>query len=771
MQIGPYRVLEEVARGGMGVVFRARAADGTEVALKLLLAHRATDPRARKRFRREVEALARLSHPNVVAILGAGEHEGAPWLALEFVEGESLDARLRQGPLPVWEALRLGQQLAQALSYVHSCGVLHRDLKPDNVLLRGGQALLTDFGLVLDDQSSVSRVTVSGVFQGTPGYWAPEQARGELERFGPRTDVYGLGAVLYACLTGRPPVQGTSLADFLQTVGFEETPPPRALRPEVPQWLSDLCLRCLAPDPAGRPASADAVARELLLAEGAPRVARPSAPWLTLAGSLAVVGLLGVWAVWPTPPPPKPPPPDEDAENEQLLSHLSAASEHFNAQRYEDALRALEPLLEIDPHFPGALYQRGLCNVQLGRHREAIADFSQAVDHQPGFTSAYGWRAKAWQALGQPEQALEDLTTALRQDPGLHSLLIQRGQVLKDLGRPEDALRDYERLIALEPESRNVFRPRADALLALGRYEEALLDYGRALASNPRNTRALTGQAAARAGLGRYAEAVADYDRALELGTFEGDAREAVLRLRARAESRRAQGNRTPREVADGLIETGIEHGRSERYAEAIATFSEAIEVDPDHAVSYVNRALAFASVGRLAQAVDDYDRALALAPDATRVSELRAWQDEVRVKLEESLEQAPPADRERAKALVAEGLNLLNAGRHREAQDLFARATRLDPRNHQSHMGQGMCFALDEQHEATLEPLSRANYLNGRSQLATLTALGNARMALGRYAEAVRAFDAALQAGGAPTQIDTVRELRKTALDAHLRR
>ncbi|MCA8924247.1 MAG: serine/threonine protein kinase, partial [Planctomycetes bacterium] len=245
------------------MVYRARGADGEVVALKLLLAQRAESLQARKRFAVEVRALERLEHPHVVGVLASGEHEGAPWLALPYVEGASLEERLRLGPLPIDEALRVAQQLAQALSYVHAQGVLHRDLKPANVLLRGDEALLTDFGLAREVDGSLTRITATGVFLGTPGYWPPEQARGELDALGPRSDVYGLGAILYACLTACPPVQAESFQEFLQTVRFRSTPPPARLRPEVPAWLSELCMRCLEEDPDERPASADEVARAL----------------------------------------------------------------------------------------------------------------------------------------------------------------------------------------------------------------------------------------------------------------------------------------------------------------------------------------------------------------------------------------------------------------------------------------------------------------------------------------------------------------------------
>jgi serine/threonine-protein kinase len=205
--IGRYRLVEQIGRGGMGEVWRAQAPDGREVALKLLLAGRGAGPDQRRRFGTEVRTQLRLRHPNLVALLDAGETDaGVPFLVLEWVPGETLAARLaREGPLHPRDAVELVRRLALALAHCHGQGVLHRDLKPENVLLRAGdgEPLLTDFGLARD--LDVSLATRSGVSLGTPGWWSPEQAFGQTGAVGPRSDVYGLGALLYAALTGCGP--------------------------------------------------------------------------------------------------------------------------------------------------------------------------------------------------------------------------------------------------------------------------------------------------------------------------------------------------------------------------------------------------------------------------------------------------------------------------------------------------------------------------------------------------------------------------------------
>ncbi|MGE0710082.1 MAG: protein kinase [Planctomycetota bacterium] len=261
----PLEVLERIGAGGMGEVYRARDAQGRALALKLLLRGQGEgDPTVRRRrFEREAAALERVQHPNVVGVVARGDSPRGPWLAMPFLEGEPLEAKL---PLPIPAALELALQLGAGLRAAHAVGVLHRDLKPDNVVVcRDGRYVLVDFGLTKDveGQGQSGTLTRTGMLQGTPGYWAPEQAAGEGRRVSVETDVYGYGATLYAALTGVPPADGQTLLELL--VATQERPPraPRELRPEVPAWLEAFVLRCLEKSPSARYPSMEAALEAL----------------------------------------------------------------------------------------------------------------------------------------------------------------------------------------------------------------------------------------------------------------------------------------------------------------------------------------------------------------------------------------------------------------------------------------------------------------------------------------------------------------------------
>ncbi|HEU0005855.1 MAG TPA: serine/threonine-protein kinase, partial [Terriglobia bacterium] len=244
---GDYELLDEIARGGMGVVYRARQRRlGRTVALKLILGGQLATRELVHRFRAEAAAAAALQHPNIVAIHEVGIHEGSHFLSMDYVEGQNLAQLVGNRPLPAQKAAHYMKVVAEAIHYAHERGILHRDLKPSNVLVDAAtdQPRVTDFGLAkrLDVESSL---TVTGQVLGSPHFMPPEQADARRGKVSRRSDVYGLGGMLYFLLTARPPFQGDSLETTLGQVLNVEPVSPRLLNPTVPRDLETICLKCL----------------------------------------------------------------------------------------------------------------------------------------------------------------------------------------------------------------------------------------------------------------------------------------------------------------------------------------------------------------------------------------------------------------------------------------------------------------------------------------------------------------------------------------------
>jgi serine/threonine-protein kinase len=309
---GGYELLARLGRGGVGVVYLARQPGLNRlVALKRLLAGPYADPDDRARFRTEGEALARVRHPNVVQVYEVGEYEGQAYLSMELVEGGSLSRRLAAGPLPPREAAGLVRVLARAVHAMHQADVVHRDLKPGNVLLGGdGTVKVSDFGLakLLDADAEH---THTGTVLGTASYMAPEQAEGHSRHAEPATDVWALGTILYECLTGSRPFQGGSRAATLEQVRQREPERPRRRRRGLARDLEAVCLKCLEKEPKRRYPSAAALADDLdRWLAGQPTEARPLGwagramraaarhPWRSAAAALALLAALGAGAAW-----------------------------------------------------------------------------------------------------------------------------------------------------------------------------------------------------------------------------------------------------------------------------------------------------------------------------------------------------------------------------------------------------------------------------------------------------------------------------------------
>jgi serine/threonine-protein kinase len=263
-RLGPYTLEEVLGRGQVGTVFRAAGPHG-EVALKILRAELAADASYRRRFEREGELAAGLDHPHLVPVVDHGEADGLPYLAAPLVPGGSLADRLEQGPLPLDELVRVVGHVASGLDALHRTGLLHRDVKPSNVLLaEGGAAALGDFGLARGDAHTI--LTQAGRVAGTADYLAPEAIRGE--PLGPRADVYALGCLAYECATGTPPfAAAASVVDACRAHLLEEPADPVDARADLPRPFAGALLTALAKAPERRPATGTAYA--LLLRAGA----------------------------------------------------------------------------------------------------------------------------------------------------------------------------------------------------------------------------------------------------------------------------------------------------------------------------------------------------------------------------------------------------------------------------------------------------------------------------------------------------------------------
>ncbi len=313
-RFGDYELLEEIARGGMGVVYKARQTKLDRiVALKMILGGRFADPTEVRSLYQEAETVARLDHPNIVRVHEVGEHQGHHYFSMDYVEGPTLGEIVRESRPGFLEAARMVRVLARAIHYAHTSGVLHRDLKPSNILVdRRRRLRITDFG-VAKRINQTSAATTAGRVTGTPAYMPPEQAAGTSTAVGPHSDVYGLGAILYELLSGRPPFTGATTVDVLAKVQEDDPVRPSLLEPTVPRDLETICLTCLAKDPRRRYATAEHLAADLdrFLAHQKIKARPPSGWQLTvkwcrrspvLATALMLVGLMivvgGVGLLW-----------------------------------------------------------------------------------------------------------------------------------------------------------------------------------------------------------------------------------------------------------------------------------------------------------------------------------------------------------------------------------------------------------------------------------------------------------------------------------------
>ena len=618
-RIDHYELLGELARGGMGVVYRALDTGlRREVALKLLPVDRPLEEEELLRFRHEAQAMARVRHRNLVNVHSAGSLEGRPYLVMDLVQGESLGQRLERGErLAPRRAAEVTARLARALAAAHAQGVIHRDVKPGNVVLDpSGEPVLIDFGLARD-LTRQTRLTEPGEVLGTPAYMAPELALGDHDAVGPTTDIYALGATLYHLLAGAPPFKGRNMMDTVELI-LRGTPQP--LSAAIDPGLRGIVLRCLEKDPRRRfpDAAALAGAREAWLEGELPRAAEPSRSprallALPAAGALGLLGVALLIALHPepatvtttaTPPassptplpqgPARPPPPEPTAPASVPTSDQDLW-EAWHARQYA----RLE---------------------QLARARLQAGDRDSRM---------YQTLARALFEQRRLPEARPELDRALELDPDNWEAWELRARLRRETGDLQGAAADLDRLVALQP-TQDKLRLRCELRILVGDLAGARQD---ARAATERGL-----EAAAAARLGERLDA-------LETALREG--RELLARVRvyqlAPTEQQLLERDRLTKDLehcADRLDDVG-ESRLAESLGEAILAVvptkddgfevrgrarlrlgraEEALQdgqvlmtIDVDDADGYVLAARAALHLGRREEAIRFYRRALPL--------------------------------------------------------------------------------------------------------------------------------------------------------------
>jgi tetratricopeptide (TPR) repeat protein len=597
-QIGPYQVREELARGGMGVVFRAHdPALDRDLALKIVRLEELRSEEAQQRFLREVRIMARLRHRHVISVHAAGvSRQGYPYVAMDLIEGGSLKDRLeRQGRLPIEEAVRIGIQLAEALDYAHGRGVWHRDLKPHNVLMDGDDALLTDFGLAKWVGADAQGLTRSGDRIGTPLYMAPEQVLGDNERVGPATDVYALGATLFHVLTGVRPFTRGSLDELFKKIVKE---PPASLekaRPEVGPALAKVIHRCLEKRRRDRFQTAGHLAEALRAClEGkaveldaataalkAPPSPRHRARLALAAGVAGVVGLgLGLLGADPL---------DRALRRDVLVRELPEELQtlswrgHARGSRddHEGALEDFDALIAAEPDCAYAYYQRAQVRRDAGDLQGAVADLNEAIAIDPEFGRALNLRGLI-RVADDPQASLADNDRSIELDPLDATYVLNRAGLHFSEGRLEQALADVNRSLKLDPRFGQARFLKGVILERTQGADEALAEWGQGLAAEPGQLDCRLSRAEHYRKRGDLLRAVEDYTAALVSLV------EKPVYHYCRAQAREALGD----------------------WEGAFADVDAALQVDPEHVLSRAHRAKLHLHFRRYEQAARDYQAA-----------------------------------------------------------------------------------------------------------------------------------------------------------------
>ncbi len=649
---GKYQLVQELGRGGMGIVFRAW--DKTlkrTVALKMLVAGDTASPEEEERLYKEATANARLAHPNILPVYEVGRIDGRLYFTMEFIRGSGFDRLMLEKKLDRRRGMEILRDVCQALAFAHSKGILHRDVKPANIMVaQDGHVYLMDFGLARNFRET-AKLTQTGFVMGTPNYMSPEQCRGERETLDGRSDVFGVACVMYEFFTGAPPFDSESMVDILLAVLKSEAIPPGKRVPDLPAELETICLKGMRKERDARYATAALMAEDIdRWMRGDAISALPETTWerwrgrvrrqkamfgIAATAAVVVLAALGFGAsAWSR---------SRAAEQgrsdlEQAQERRDRAKKHFDAARVSwdiaekcllsgrtadlakhlgDAAKALDQALAVDAGYGEALALRGRVYNRLGQREQALADLSASLALEPGSAEARYERAKVriaaimdmgagQRARGKPEQAPEfkkqfdehctqaeeDLASAAAA-PGKPAEWMTahcRGARAFLGGRLDESAATLGEAVQLNPFLDDALDLRGYVSLVQGKAADALRDFAEATRVNPMNVNALNHRGVALAEGGDPAQAAASYEAALAVNP-------GFLRARIN--------------LARALRELG-------RPQDAVAAAEEVVRVDAGNLLALEARAAALLDLGKAELAASDFTEVLRRFPESS---------------------------------------------------------------------------------------------------------------------------------------------------------
>jgi serine/threonine protein kinase/Tfp pilus assembly protein PilF len=749
-----YEVIAELGRGGMGIVYQARHCSlKRQVALKMILGGLHANATARMRFRTEAEAVARLQHANIVQIYEVGEFNGRPFLSLEYIDGGSLFRKISGRVQPERAAARLVEALARAVHYMHQRGILHRDLKPNNVLLTSeGAPKISDFGLakILD---AANGLTLTETMLGTPSYMAPEQAAGDNKRVSASVDVYSLGAILYELLTGRAPFQGATPLSTLEQVRTLEPVPPRRLRQSVSLDLNSICLKCLEKEPSKRYPSAIALAEDLLcFIEKRPVLARPTTLRQKLWKSMRRRSTFANWALGAA----------------ALVGLLLTSWSYFNSadrfarheinERYQQFIQRrneahLYGLLTPDEGsiFLGAEVDANLKTAESAA-REALALAGVNVDStSTTIDPAFGDSRKSAIAA--------DCYTLLMVLASVRDAQHRQGEEPHPHG--EESLRILDQTLQFDVRTRAYHLRRANILEHLGNHEEAKKHMHCAASLPPQNAldHFLIGEEQYRRN--EWEQATNSFKLALNLqpSHFWAQFFHAVCNLKLQQwETAKAGLNACLSQQPDfvwAYLFRSIANEKLQALQEAEADFQKVLQLNPNEDARYVlflTRGILHFNQKELERAASDFRSAMALKAEQYNAYVNLAQVYLAQREFEHAAEQMEVALRFRPPILVVVGYHvecgriLLRDKKYEQAIQACETALALASDQPQPHEVRGRALLALGHYQQAESSFDQYLRLGGKGVADTFRGRGMSRMKLGRYPDAVEDYTRVLE-------------------------